>query len=216
VHRWLAPGMNRTHWAVKDVSLPKELHSARGITLPSWARDIGRSVDVSTHAFEVALSFPARRDRLSSRWRLNLSDVSVLRVVRRAGPTMFRRYRHGDLALATISRIPEDRRRRRDGERGRDGHRERHRRRATTERERTVADGSAFRSDPFPYAYRKHARDRACRSAKEHCELRCRFVRPSHRSTDGRFTMAMSWMRSSCPRRPIDLKRRQGPLVMSL
>jgi hypothetical protein len=58
VHRWLAPGMNRTHWAVKDVNLPKELHSARGITLPSWARDIGRSVDVSTHAFEVALSFP--------------------------------------------------------------------------------------------------------------------------------------------------------------
>jgi hypothetical protein len=85
-------------------------------------------------------------------------------------------------------------RRRRDSERGRDGHRERHRRRATTERERTAADGSAFRSDPFPYAYRKHARDRACRGAKEHCELRCRFVRPSHRSTDGRFTMAMSWM----------------------
>jgi len=50
--------MNRTHWAVKDVNLAKELHSARGITLPSWARDIARSVDVSTHAFEVALSFP--------------------------------------------------------------------------------------------------------------------------------------------------------------
>jgi hypothetical protein len=50
--------MNRTHWAVKGVNLPKELHSARGITLPSWARDITRSVDVSTHAFEVALSFP--------------------------------------------------------------------------------------------------------------------------------------------------------------
>jgi len=62
----------------------------------------------------------------------------------------------------------------------------------------------------------KSTRSAQRRSAKEHCELRCRFVRPSHRSTDGRFTMAMSWMRSSCPRRPIDLKRRQGPLVMSL
>lgn len=28
--------MNRTHWAVKDVNLPKELHTARGIALPSW------------------------------------------------------------------------------------------------------------------------------------------------------------------------------------
>ena len=30
--------MNRTHWAVKDINLPKELHAARGISLPSWKR----------------------------------------------------------------------------------------------------------------------------------------------------------------------------------
>jgi len=47
----------RTHWAVKEVNLPKELH-ARGITLPSAVRDIKNAVDVSTHAFDVALSFP--------------------------------------------------------------------------------------------------------------------------------------------------------------
>ena len=50
--------MNRTHWAVKDVNLPKELHGARGIKLPNWAQDAAKAVDVSTHFFDVALSFP--------------------------------------------------------------------------------------------------------------------------------------------------------------
>lgn len=50
--------MNRTHWAVKDVNLPKELHTAKGIILPSWVRDATRAVDISTHTFDVALSFP--------------------------------------------------------------------------------------------------------------------------------------------------------------
>jgi hypothetical protein len=49
--------MNRTHWAVKDVNLAKELH-ARGITLPNWTRTVSKAVDISTHHFEVALSFP--------------------------------------------------------------------------------------------------------------------------------------------------------------
>jgi TIR domain len=47
----------RTHWAVKEVNLPKELH-ARGITLPSSVRDIANPVDISRHVFDVALSFP--------------------------------------------------------------------------------------------------------------------------------------------------------------
>ncbi|WP_363347922.1 TIR domain-containing protein [Methylocystis echinoides] len=45
--------MNRTHWAVKDVNLAKELRAARGIILPS-----ARAVDLSNHVFDVALSFP--------------------------------------------------------------------------------------------------------------------------------------------------------------
>jgi hypothetical protein len=49
--------LNRTHWAVKDVNLPKELR-AKGITLPTWARDVTKAVDISTHSFDVALSFP--------------------------------------------------------------------------------------------------------------------------------------------------------------
>ena len=47
----------RTHWAVKDVNLPKELHS-KGITLPFSMRDIANAVDLSKHIFDVALSFP--------------------------------------------------------------------------------------------------------------------------------------------------------------
>jgi len=49
--------MNRTHWAVKDVNLPKELHG-RGIALPAWTQSVAKAVDISTHSFEVALSFP--------------------------------------------------------------------------------------------------------------------------------------------------------------
>jgi len=50
--------MNRTHWAVKDINLPKELHAARGIVLPSWTRQVTKAVDISRHDFDVALSFP--------------------------------------------------------------------------------------------------------------------------------------------------------------
>lgn len=49
--------MNRTHWAVKDISLAKELH-AKGIVLPSWARSATKAVDITKHAFDVAFSFP--------------------------------------------------------------------------------------------------------------------------------------------------------------
>jgi hypothetical protein len=47
----------RTHWAVKEVNLPKELH-ARGITLPASLRDIANAVNISKHTFDIALSFP--------------------------------------------------------------------------------------------------------------------------------------------------------------
>ena len=49
--------MHRTHWAVKDVNLSKELH-ALGITLPGWAQSAARAVNIADHAFDVALSFP--------------------------------------------------------------------------------------------------------------------------------------------------------------
>lgn len=49
--------LNRTHWAVKDVDLPKELHR-QGIELPSWTRSVSKAVDLATHHFDVGLSFP--------------------------------------------------------------------------------------------------------------------------------------------------------------
>lgn len=48
--------LNRTHWAVKNVNLYKVLNS-KSICLPSWANRTKR-VDISTHSFGVALSFP--------------------------------------------------------------------------------------------------------------------------------------------------------------
>ena len=48
--------MNRTHWAVKDVNLPRELHAV-GIDLPTWTRTPATTVDVTKHHFDVALSF---------------------------------------------------------------------------------------------------------------------------------------------------------------
>lgn len=47
----------RTHWALKEVNLPKELH-AKGIILRSSLREVANAVDISKHIFDVALSFP--------------------------------------------------------------------------------------------------------------------------------------------------------------
>jgi len=55
--------MNRTHWAVKNVNLPKELH-AKGITLPPWTRQATKTVDITKHNFDVALSFPGEDRQL--------------------------------------------------------------------------------------------------------------------------------------------------------
>ena len=49
--------LRRTHWALKDVDLAKEL-AAKGIKLPSWARKGTPIINVSDHVFDVALSFP--------------------------------------------------------------------------------------------------------------------------------------------------------------
>lgn len=49
--------MYRTHWAVKDVNLSKELH-ALGVTLPVWAQSAAKAVNIADHQFDVALSFP--------------------------------------------------------------------------------------------------------------------------------------------------------------
>ena len=49
--------MNRTHWALIDINLSKEL-APKGIQLPQWARSQTKSVDITKHQFDVALSFP--------------------------------------------------------------------------------------------------------------------------------------------------------------
>lgn len=72
--------LNRTHWAVKDINLPKELR-AKGITLPAWARDISKAVDISTHSFDVALSFPGEVRPLV--------ESIALELERRIGPNSY-------------------------------------------------------------------------------------------------------------------------------
>jgi hypothetical protein len=72
--------LNRTHWAVKDVNLPKELR-AKGIILPTWARDLTKAVDISTHSFEVAFSFPGEVR--------SLVEQIALELERRMGPNSY-------------------------------------------------------------------------------------------------------------------------------
>jgi hypothetical protein len=70
----------RTHWAVKEVNLPKELH-AKGITLPGSMRDVTNAVDISKHVFDVALSFPGEARPLVERISQELE--------RRLGPNTY-------------------------------------------------------------------------------------------------------------------------------
>jgi hypothetical protein len=51
--------MSRKHWAIKEVDLKKEL-LAKEIQLPAFEQT-GRTVDVTTHFFDVALSFPGEK-----------------------------------------------------------------------------------------------------------------------------------------------------------
>jgi hypothetical protein len=55
IGRW---EMNRTHWAVKNVNLQQELRRARDIVLPYWVVGARTHVNLATHIFDVALSFP--------------------------------------------------------------------------------------------------------------------------------------------------------------
>lgn len=72
--------LSRTHWAVKDVNLPKELR-VHGITLPAWTREITKAVDISNHSFDVALSFPGEVRPLVEQIALELE--------RRIGPNSY-------------------------------------------------------------------------------------------------------------------------------
>lgn len=49
--------MNRTHWSIKDVNLPKEL-LVKNVRLPNWTRSEPKAVDITKHMFDVAFSFP--------------------------------------------------------------------------------------------------------------------------------------------------------------
>ena len=53
----------RTHWALKDVNLVRQL-SRLGIELPAWARRIEPPINIDTHQFDVALSFPGEERKL--------------------------------------------------------------------------------------------------------------------------------------------------------
>lgn len=55
--------MNRTHWAVKDLDLAREL-AIKGVVLPGWASRPQSRVDVERHRFDVALSFPGETSKL--------------------------------------------------------------------------------------------------------------------------------------------------------
>jgi len=57
--------LNRTHWALKDVDLEAELEKV-GISLPTISEG-SNPIDITTHQFEVALSFPGEvRDYVES------------------------------------------------------------------------------------------------------------------------------------------------------
>lgn len=49
--------LNRTHWAIKNINLSEVLYS-KGIKLPQGIIRDSKSVDITKHNFEVALSFP--------------------------------------------------------------------------------------------------------------------------------------------------------------
>lgn len=55
IGRW---EMNRTHWAVKNVNLQQELLATRQIVLPPWVVNARKGVNLNTHVFDAALSFP--------------------------------------------------------------------------------------------------------------------------------------------------------------
>ena len=67
----------RTHWAVKDVDLAWEL-GRRGIELPDWVPSPRMPLDITSHRFDLALSFPGEH-------RSYVEDVAE-ELVRQLGP----------------------------------------------------------------------------------------------------------------------------------
>ena len=56
--------LDRTHWAIKNVNLARELYSKK-IILPTWAIRDKKLVDITKHHFDVAFSFPGEvRDKV--------------------------------------------------------------------------------------------------------------------------------------------------------
>lgn len=49
--------LHRTHWAIKNVNLSKELFH-KNVLLPEWVNRERKTVDITKHTFDVALSFP--------------------------------------------------------------------------------------------------------------------------------------------------------------
>lgn len=49
--------LGRAHWAVKDIDLVRALRT-KGIVLPDWAGMTRHPVNITTHQFDVGLSFP--------------------------------------------------------------------------------------------------------------------------------------------------------------
>lgn len=64
--------LNRTHWAVKEVDLVREL-SKKGITLPQWSKDL--RVSIRAHQFDVALSFPGEERELVEQIAIELEHT---------------------------------------------------------------------------------------------------------------------------------------------
>jgi hypothetical protein len=66
--------MNRTHWALKNVRLGPLLRGEE-IILPHWASTTTKAVDVTTHQFDVSLSFPGESREYVERVALELEKL---------------------------------------------------------------------------------------------------------------------------------------------
>jgi len=88
----------RTHWAVKDVDLAKEL-GPKGIVLP--AREQTKPIDITTHRFDVALSF-------SGNERSFVGEIAS-EIVKRLGQDscFYDEFYHSQLAQPSLDSILE-------------------------------------------------------------------------------------------------------------
>ena len=93
--------LNRTHWAVKDVDLAREL-ARKGIELPGWAGTPRRNVDIERHRFEVALSFPGEQRSYVDRVAGELDDVLGV------GACFYDRFYEAQLARPNLDLLLQD------------------------------------------------------------------------------------------------------------